>query len=73
MRSSVKDGMIVFVPCLFSAIYLEQVYPPASLPFIIIYYYLWFKFMWKHDSYNQKHDYEELLKQCEIPKGRHEV
>jgi len=70
MRASIKDGLIVFVPCLFSAILLEAIYPPASLPFIIIYYAMWYRFLWKHDTYNQKDDYEELLKQCKIPKGR---
>ena len=68
----VYDAVIIFVACMFGSLYLGRVYPPAQIPFILLFYALWLRFTWKKKDQKLKQldEYEELLKQCKKPVDR---
>lgn len=72
LGNELYDTIIIFMVCLTGAIYLEQIYPPARLPFIFIFYAMWLRFTWRYKERKtpQQIELDKLLELCEKPKDR---
>lgn len=70
--NQIREAIIIFIIGFVCMSYLETIYPPASFPFIIIYYIMWFRFMWsrKDRKEKKKTELDKLMELCEKPKGR---
>lgn len=74
LGNEIYDSIIILIGALVGITYLNNVYPPAKIPFLLLYYFLWIRYQWriKKVKNKRKSKIDELLDMCEKPKGRWE-